>query len=170
MDRRKAIRYLAYSLELIVLFILQETPGLMFSLWGERPSFLFLCMIAIAQFESEIPAMAFGVFGGLLLDYGMGGVMGMHALIMGVLCYIISSFSRNLLRNNVLTAFLVSIGALALVFVCDWVFDYVLVYEQYHVYALTHHYLPRYGITVIWTPVTYFFNRAFFMRLRSAQD
>ena len=100
MDRRKAIRYLAYSLELIVLFILQETPGLMFSLWGERPSFLFLCMIAIAQFESEIPAMAFGVFGGLLVDYGMGGVMGMHALIMGVLCYIISSFSRNLLRNN----------------------------------------------------------------------
>ena len=50
MDKRKIIRYLAYTLEIWVLFILQETPGLMFRLWGERPSLLFLSVIAIAQF------------------------------------------------------------------------------------------------------------------------
>ena len=54
MDKRKIIRYLAYTLEIWVLFILQETPGLMFRLWGERPSLLFLSVIAIAQFENEI--------------------------------------------------------------------------------------------------------------------
>ena len=170
MDKRKIIRYLAYTLEIWVLFILQETPGLMFRLWGERPSLLFLSVIAIAQFENEIPAMAFGVLGGLLVDYGMGSVMGMHALILAVLCYVISSFSRNLLRNNILTAFLVSIVSLLIVFLCEWVFGYVLVYWEHRLYALLRHYLPRYGATVILTPLTYFFNRAFFLRLRSSED
>ena len=59
---------------------------------------------------------------------------------------------------------------LLIVFLCEWVFGYVLVYGEHRLYALLQHYLPRYGATVILTPLTYFFNRAFFLRLRSSED
>ena len=36
-DLNKLIRYLAYVLELLVLFMLQETPGLLPSIFGARP-------------------------------------------------------------------------------------------------------------------------------------
>ena len=44
----KVIRYLAYTLELLVLFMLQETPGLLPPLFGARPVLLFPAVITIA--------------------------------------------------------------------------------------------------------------------------
>ena len=67
----KVIRYLAYTLELLVLFMLQETPGLLPPLFGARPVLLFPAVITIAMFETEIPALAFGVVGGLFCDFGL---------------------------------------------------------------------------------------------------
>ena len=43
----KVIRYLAYTLELLVLFMLQETPGLLPPLFGARPVLLFPAVITI---------------------------------------------------------------------------------------------------------------------------
>ena len=56
----KVIRYLAYTLELLVLFMLQETPGLLPPLFGARPVLLFPAVITIAMFETEIPALPLG--------------------------------------------------------------------------------------------------------------
>ena len=78
----KVIRYLAYTLELLVLFMLQETPGLLPPLFGARPVLLFLAVITIAMFETEIPALAFGVVGGLFCDFGLSGTLGFHALVL----------------------------------------------------------------------------------------
>ena len=36
-DFNRVIRYLAYTLEILVLFMLQETPGLLPSIFGVRP-------------------------------------------------------------------------------------------------------------------------------------
>ena len=80
----KVIRYLAYTLELLVLFMLQETPGLLPPLFGARPVLLFPAVITIAMFETEIPALAFGVVGGLFCDFGLSGTLGFHALVLGV--------------------------------------------------------------------------------------
>ena len=71
-DFNRVIRYLAYTLELLVLFMLQETPGLLPPIYGVRPVLLLPAVVAIALFEEEIPAMAFGILGGLFCDFGLG--------------------------------------------------------------------------------------------------
>ena len=58
-DLNKLIRYLAYVLELLVLFMLQETPGLLPSIFGARPVLLFPAVVAIAMLEPEVPALLF---------------------------------------------------------------------------------------------------------------
>ena len=157
-DLNKLIRYLAYVLELLVLFMLQETPGLLPSNFGARPVLLFPAVVAIAMLEPEVPALLFGVVGGLFCDFGLSGMLGFHALVLGVLCFFISLVIRAYLQNNMATAILTGVWSLGLVVLAQWFFLYFFQYS-YPAYALTHHYLPKYFYTLLFLPLLYLLNR-----------
>ena len=61
----KVIRCVAYTIEIILLFILQELPYLMPSLLGVRPLLLIAAPMTIAILENEKIGLGFGVFAGL---------------------------------------------------------------------------------------------------------
>ena len=157
-DLNKLIRYLAYVLELLVLFMLQETPGLLPSIFGARPVLLFPAVGAIAMLEPEVPALLFGVVGGLFCDFGLSGMLGFHALVLGVLCFFISLVIRTYLQNNMATAILTGVWSIGLVVLAQWFFLYFFQYS-YPAYALTHHYLPKYFYTLLFLPLLYLLNR-----------
>lgn len=157
-DLNKLIRYLAYVLELLVLFMLQETPGLLPSIFGARPVLLFPAVVAIAMLEPEVPALLFGVVGGLFCDFGLSGMLGFHALALGVLCFFISLVIRAYLQNNMATAILTGVWSIGLVVLAQWFFLYFFQYS-YPAYALTHHYLPKYFYTLLFLPLLYLLNR-----------
>lgn len=157
-DLNKLIRYLAYVLELLVLFMLQETPGLLPSIFGARPVLLFPEVVAIAMLEPEVPALLFGVVGGLFCDFGLSGMLGFHALVLGVLCFFISLVIRAYLQNNMATAILTGVWSIGLVVLAQWFFLYFFQYS-YPAYALTHHYLPKYFYTLLFLPLLYLLNR-----------
>ena len=157
-DLNKLILYLAYVLELLVLFMLQETPGLLPSIFGARPVLLFPAVVAIAMLEPEVPALLFGVVGGLFCDFGLSGMLGFHALVLGVLCFFISLVIRTYLQNNMATAILTGVWSIGLVVLAQWFFLYFFQYS-YPAYALTHHYLPKYFYTLLFLPLLYLLNR-----------
>ena len=157
-DLNKLIRYLAYVLELLVLFMLQETPGLLPSIFGARPVLLFPAVVAIAMLEPEVPALLFGVVGWLFCDFGLSGMLGFHALVLGVLCFFISLVIRTYLQNNMATAILTGVWSIGLVVLAQWFFLYFFQYS-YPAYALTHHYLPKYFYTLLFLPLLYLLNR-----------
>ena len=157
-DLNKLIRYLAYVLELLVLFMLQETPGLLPSIFGARPVLLFPAVVAIAMLEPEVPALLFSVVGGLFCDFGLSGMLGFHALVLGVLCFFISLVIRTYLQNNMATAILTGVWSIGLVVLAQWFFLYFFQYS-YPAYALTHHYLPKYFYTLLFLPLLYLLNR-----------
>lgn len=157
-DLNKLIRYLAYVLELLVLFMLQETPGLLPSIFGARPVLLFPAVVAIAMLEPEVPALLFGVVGGLFCDFGLSGMLGFHALVLGVLCFFISLVIRAYLQNNMATAILTGVWSIGLVVLAQWFFLYFFQYS-YPAYALTHHYLPKYFYTLLFLPLLYLLNQ-----------
>ena len=157
-DLNKLIRYLAYVLELLVLFMLQETPGLLPSIFGARPVLLFPAVVAIAMLEPEVPALLFGVVGGLFCDFGLSAMLGFHALVLGVLCFFISLVIRTYLQNNMATAILTGGWSIGLVVLAQWFFLYFFQYS-YPAYALTHHYLPKYFYTLLFLPLLYLLNR-----------
>ena len=157
-DLNKLIRYLAYVLELLVLFMLQETPGLLPSIFGARPVLLFPAVVAIAMLEPEVPALLFGVVDQPFCDFGLSGMLGFHALVLGVLCFFISLVIRAYLQNNMATAILTGVWSLGLVVLAQWFFLYFFQYS-YPAYALTHHYLPKYFYTLLFLPLLYLLNR-----------
>ena len=163
-DLNKLIRYLAYVLELLVLFMLQETPGLLPSIFGARPVLLFPAVVAIAMLEPEVPALLFGVVGGLFCDFGLSGMLGFHALVLGVLCFFISLVIRTYLQNNMATAILTGVWSIGLVVLAQWFFLYFFQYS-YPAYALTHHYLPKYFYTLLFLPLLYLLNRGLSLAL-----
>ncbi|HEX3016893.1 MAG TPA: rod shape-determining protein MreD [Caproicibacter sp.] len=170
MTKYRAIRWIAYFLEIVVIFVLQETPGLIPEIFHARPVAVIPAVLSIALFESEVPSMVFGLIGGLLIDFGFGGILGFHGLILAAACFIISAMAANLFRTNFLTAVLVSLIVTALITFLQWACFYVLYGYQHTLYALTAHYLPIFCYTAVLMPITYYFNRALAMQIRSKEE
>lgn len=170
MQKMKVIRYFAYTIELLVLFMVQETPGLVPSLFGARPVLLIPAALSISMFENEVASMSFGLLGGLLIDFGGGAVLGYHGLLLSVTCYAIGLFAANLIQTNFLTSMLTAIVVTGALLFLHWVFFYLLFNYEYAMYAFTAHYVPRFCYTIAIMPITYFFNRALAMQIREKEE
>lgn len=170
MTRYRGFRWFAYALEIFVVFVIQETPGLLPPIYGARPVAVIPVVLSIALFENEVPAMMFGLFGGLLIDFGFGGVLGFHGLVLSLVCYVISVMASNFVKTSFVTSMLVSITTTAAVMLLNWACFYVLHGYQHITYALTAHYIPIFIYTVALTPITYFFNRALAVQIRSDEE
>lgn len=103
MKRFRVLRYIAYTIEIIVFFIIQQTPGLIPSVYGILPTLLIPIACSIAMFEGPVCSLFYGVFSGFLLDYGTNCTFGFHALILGLICFIISFLVQDVFHNNFLT-------------------------------------------------------------------
>ena len=168
-DFNRVIRYLAYTLELLVLFMVQETPGLMPAILGARPVLILPAAVSIAMFEEELPAMAFGILGGLFCDFGLSGVLGFHALILGVLCFFVSILSRVYLQINLATAIITGFWTIGVTVCAQWFFLYYFSYSMPG-YAFTHHYLPKYFYTLLFLPLLYLLNQGLSQAVRASDN
>ncbi len=168
-DFNRVIRYLAYVLELLVLFMFQETPGLLPAIFGVRPVLIFPAVITMAMFEGELPAMAFGIVGGLFCDFGLSGAMGFHALVLGVLCFFVSMLVRVYLQVNLFTAVITGLWTIGITVCAQWFFLYYFSYSMPD-YAFVHHYLPKYFYTMIFVPLVYLLNRGLSQAVRTQES
>jgi rod shape-determining protein MreD len=170
MSKYGVIRWLAYILEIVVSYVLQETPGLIPQIFGARPVLVVPVVLAIAMFETEITAMLFGLFGGLLIDFGMGSLLGFHAILLAALSFCISLIAANLIRTNLLSAMIVVLISEAVLILLDWACFYVMPGYGEPFYTLEAHYLYIYLYTSAVMPVTYYFNRALALQIRSKEE
>lgn len=168
-DFNRVIRYLAYVLEFLVLFMLQEAPGLLPNIFGVRPVLIFPAAVTIAMFEDELSAMAFGVVGGLFCDFGLSGMLGFHALVLGVLCYAVSVTGRNYFQVNIVTAIITGVWTIGLMICAQWLFLYYFKYSMPG-YAFKYHYLPKYFYTMLFVPLMYLLNRGLSQAVRSQEN
>lgn len=167
-DLNRTIRYLAYTLELLVLFMLQETPGLLPHIYGARPVLVLPAASVIAMREEETPAMAFGIAAGLFCDFGYSGVLGFHALVMGVLCFFVSLTVQAFMQVNPVTAVLTGICVLGITITAQWLFFYFFQYSSPG-YAFINYYLPKYLYSLLFVPLLYLLNKALAESLPSAE-
>ena len=156
---------MAYVIELILLFLIQNTPGLIPELYGARPVLLIPAAVMIAMFEGDTGGMAIGILSGLLIDLSGGSVLGVHAILLGVLCYFIGLSTMELIRTTFFTALL--FGAVSVLLACaiQWFLFYAVWNYGYNGYAFVRHYLPKAAYTFCAVPILYPFNRFFALRL-----
>ena len=153
------IKWVAYSIELFLMYVLEQTPNLIPDMFGAYPSLVMCVCISVAIFEGEVPGLFFGLAGGLMLDYTSTKIFGFYALFLTVLCYFCGLLVVNLMRNNIVTTMLLGSASVLIMGIVKWFFFYVLWdYPSlfYHLYAFI---LPSVLYTVLLLPVFFYFTR-----------
>ena len=101
MDKLKALRYIIYSVLIILIFLLQSSFRL--SIFGYKAELLLPFLIAVSMFDGEKAGAVFGLLTGFLADYAADTAVGFHALFYMFACYFAGLLFQSLLRKNILT-------------------------------------------------------------------
>ncbi len=159
MNRYNVVKYTAFSLEILLSYIIQSTPGLTLEVFGGRPVLMLPIAMTVAIFEGEIPAIVFGVICGLMADSGYSGPMGYYAIMLAILCYIVSILMENYIRTNLLTAVLIGAVSIPVIIVVQFLLFYVAMGYGYAWEYFAAHYISRIIYTFAFVPVYYGINR-----------
>lgn len=157
---RKCVRFVIYTLEMILFFSLQQAPIGKVNGFAINPNLVLIISLSIAFFEGEIAAMGFGVFAGVLMDYGAGLPLFVYTVLLAVICFIAGHLTSNVIRTNIFNMLLFSFAAIILVYGINFVFFYLLKGYSDTGYALLYNYLPRMITTFVLSTLFYLFNKS----------
>ncbi len=166
MNKMKLLRCIAYSLEILLAFLWQVTPGLLPEVYGGKAVLLVPVALTIAVFESDITAMVFGVVCGLLTDCSYSGPIGFYVILLTISCFVISSLYENYVRKCLMTAMLMAFAAIPVIFVLQFLFYYVFAGYPDGWTFFVRHYISRIIYTLAMTPVFYGLHRLIGTKLR----
>ncbi len=159
-DNKKIyIRRACYAVGLLCVVMLQNTAGLLPSFFGFRAFILIPALVSIAMFEREMPGMFFGLFSGLLWDISSPSGGHYQAIMMTAIGFACGCLITYLMRNNIVTGFLLSGSSVILyLFVC-WLKDYIFSGNFDGAYKLLTFYIPSGIYTMLFFPAFYFLIR-----------
>lgn len=124
-SRSQLLKWGCYVLALFVCAALQTTPGL-FQLGEAKPLLVLPLCLAVAVFEGEFAGALLGTVGGLLWDCTAGRTVGMLALELLLLCFVVSAVMQLYFKNSAANFALIASAAALLVLTLDWLFFYYM--------------------------------------------
>lgn len=156
---RVFFRYLAFALEIILLWALQSTPRLFPEWFGEKPFLLLAAALSFAACENVVPSLIFGAVCGAFADLSATGNIGFFAAAFTLVCYCEANLLETYLTRNIFTFFIIAAAA-----------SFSVLGLYFALFRLTSgipdsgvlfvgHYLIRMGLTVLAALPLYFFNR-----------
>ncbi len=157
----KFLRYVAYVLEIIILYALSGTPGFMPSIFGTKPLLLLPVAITIAVFESEIPAMIFGLICGSLCDIGFTDRIGFYTIALTILCFAFGYCARNFFVTNFLNAMVIGCITISVLLTVHFLIYWAAADIASPMLHFAKHYLVRIFYTLLFLPPLFWFNRLF---------
>ena len=165
-NRYKYIRWAIFGALIIVCALLQNSVGGLLEFLGAR---VFLCIpfcVAIAMFEREVPAAIFGAFAGVLWDVS-SSIDGFNTIVLMALCAISSLLISHLMRNNIITAFVLGAGSTI-------VYEIVYIVIRFWgagnpVRQIFMFYLPSLILTMLFIPVCYFIVKSIYNTYKIAE-
>ena len=117
-------------------------------------------VVSIAMNEKSVPSMAFGILAGVLWDFASEAIDGYYAIVFCVIAFTCSMLVNFVMRNNILSALLLSFVAVGAVSLLNWLL--FIVFKRYgsFSYTLVNYYIPSAIYTFIFTPISYFITFA----------
>ena len=159
-NRNMYIRRLALAAGILLVALLQNTGGFLPSFGGIRAMPLIPAAVCIAMFEQELPGMFYGVFAGLLWDSVSPSGSNFQSILMTIIAFSCGCLITHILRNNIVTAVLLSAGALTLHAVCCFIRDFVIGGHLDGAYKILTFYIPSIVYSLLFVPILYFPIRA----------
>lgn len=159
--RRNFLRFFAYSLEIIILYVISGTPLLVPEIFGSKPCLLLPVALTIAVFESETVAMSFGFVCGLLTDIGFSGKIGFYTVVLTLLCFIIGYCARNFFVTNLLNASIIGVASIILLILIHFLLNVSSLDIANTGEHFVRHYISRIVYTSVFFVPLYFLGRLF---------
>ncbi len=158
-NRKKLIlRRICLALILLPVSVIQNTDGFFPQFFGVRALLIIPFVVCISMFERDIVGMLLGLFAGALWDIFASGAS-FNALFLTAVGFICGTLINTIMRNNVVTAFILSTAATLLYNICYWLFHYVFGGMDSAAYMLLRYYLPSIVYTVILVPIVFIIIR-----------
>ena len=167
MEKRYTVfRYIAYSIEILLLFIIQTTPNFLPEIFGSKPILLIPVALSIAFFEEEKPAMFFGLGCGIFIDLSSSNNIGFYAVTLTLTTFVVSQIFRDYMVVSFLNSLAFSAGIIVILVGLYFVFFYVFEGKSSPLYHFVHHYISRIIYTICFVPVLYKVNKYLYRNLR----
>lgn len=163
----KYLRFFAYTIEIVVFFIIERTPNLVPTINDVKPMILLPTAIIIAMFEGEKVGTAFGFFIGLLLDASAVGRIGFYSAILTCLGFFVGTIAQKIIKFNLITSGAFVITFTTVVYFTHFVFEFLFRGYSDIIYSIFNHYLIGLLYTVMLSPFLYFFNKAFAVSIKA---
>lgn len=164
--KRSFFKYLAYALEVVLLYVLQDTPNLMPQLWGGKPLLLAVLALAIAAKENQIPSMVFGAVCGVLTDISGGGI-GYFGIALTLVCFLESEIFKKYLVVSFWSVLAYAFVAVAVIVGVYFVIFRLLAGIEGAGGLFVSHYISRIVYTTVCIIPLYFLNRFLYRNLES---
>ncbi|MBQ5995604.1 MAG: rod shape-determining protein MreD [Clostridia bacterium] len=159
-----------FAAAIVALNILQNTRGFFPEPFGVRAFLLIPATVCIGMFEREYAGAFFGLFAGALWDIYTPEGDGYNALVLMVLAVSAGLLIKFLMRNHMLTAFILCIGA-SLVYAGLYSLFFITARGVGNpLYLLMRFYLPSAGFTSLFTLPFYLGVRALMRITQTNED
>lgn len=157
--KKLIIRRICLALILLLLSVLQNTDGFFPQIFGVRALLLIPCVVCIAMYERDIWGMFFGLFAGALWDIFASGAS-FNALFLLAVGFGCGSLINTIMRNNIVTASLLSFISSLFYNIIYWVFHFIVPETDSAAFMLLRYYLTSTLYTVLLTPILFLIIRA----------
>lgn len=159
--QKKNLIFRRLSLALIILLIsvLQNTDGYFPQVFGIRALLLIPAIVCVAMYERDIWGLVFGIFAGALWDVVASGAS-FNALFLMTVGFICGTLINTIMRNNVVTASILTFIFSAIYNIFYWLFNFVFSGLDSAGYMLIRYYLPGIAYTTVFVPIIFIAVRA----------
>lgn len=165
-SKPKYIRYGIYVLAIGLSFLLQSSNIALPEIFGARAFLLLPLSVCIAMHEREIPAAFFGAVCGVLWDT-VAGAEGFNSVVIMVLSAVCSILISHLMQNNIVTALVLSSGAVAVYELLYIIVNFGFGGAGNPLKQMFVFYLPSFIYTMFFVPVYYYVISHIFSRYKT---
>jgi len=157
---------LIYGALILLAGLLQNTPHLFPTIFGVHAWLLLPLMVCIAMLEKSLTGTLFGILAGALWDVALARGDGFHALFFMLASSGVCILMNYLMRNNLVTALILSSGTIVLYGLVHWLIFFVLSGADGVWLQLARFYLPSMVYSFLFTPIFYMLLRSILKKLR----
>lgn len=164
----KYVRYLAYSLEILVFYVIQRIPNGFPPINNVRPILLLPVAVMIALFEGRKIGTLFAIIIGLFLDCGSSGKIGFYSITLACIGFLVGAIAQKMIKFNFFTSVLISFAFVAIFYLIHFLFVFSFITHSDAIYTLCNHYFFGALYTSVFSPFIYFFNKAFAVNIKES--
>ncbi|MCD8026568.1 MAG: rod shape-determining protein MreD [Clostridiales bacterium] len=164
--KRSFFLYLAFAIEILILYVVQGTPNLIPEILGGKPLLLIPAALTITAKEQQIPSLVFGAVCGILTDIAANGGVGLFAILLTLICYFESHIFKTYFVSSFWSVMIISVIAIPLL-ICLYFLLLMLVSNVDNWQVLfVNHYISRMVYTLAAVVPLYFLNGFLYKKLR----